>query len=306
MLQILKETLDYSHKNGKEHLFWCKLCPTMHHKPKLSINIEKGVFKCWVCGANGHNLFYLIKKFGNKSQQEKWLELDKTVNLNEFDNLFLDSQEKKSVQKIELPKEYVPLSQVLFEKRYKKPIDYILKERGLSEYDIVRWRIGCCLTGEYGGRIIIPSFDSEGNLNHFIARDYTSSQHPYKEPSVKKSEFIFNEIEINWFSDSIVLVEGFFDSLKEENMIPLLGSTQSKSSKLLKRIIENNLSTYLALDEDAKDKAKKIARLILSYGGEVCFIDTSGYKDVDKMPYEVYKQRKKEAYCINSDNFYLL
>ncbi len=38
--------------------------------------------------------------------------------------------------------------------------------------DIIKYNIGFCNEGPYGGRVIIPSYDDNGKLNYFIARDY--------------------------------------------------------------------------------------------------------------------------------------
>ena len=37
-------------------------------------------------------------------------------------------------------------------------------ERGLSFDDIIRYNLGYCLSGTYQNRIIIPSYDSDGQL----------------------------------------------------------------------------------------------------------------------------------------------
>ena len=73
-LNILEEILGAYYKSGdSEYLFYCPRCE--HHKRKLSINIEKKVFKCWVCEYSGINLYRLVRKYGNFAQRKKWVEL---------------------------------------------------------------------------------------------------------------------------------------------------------------------------------------------------------------------------------------
>ena len=58
---ILTEVLGSSYSSKDELLFHCPFCK--HHKKKLSVNIDKGFFKCWVCDTKG-GISYIIKRFG--------------------------------------------------------------------------------------------------------------------------------------------------------------------------------------------------------------------------------------------------
>ena len=60
-LQILKMALGAFLLNNEESLFFCPKCD--HHKRKLSINIEKNVFKCWVCDYSGKSILGLMRKY---------------------------------------------------------------------------------------------------------------------------------------------------------------------------------------------------------------------------------------------------
>ena len=44
---LLKEIFGEYKKSGNEYIFFCPNCN--HHKKKLSINIDKNCFKCWIC-----------------------------------------------------------------------------------------------------------------------------------------------------------------------------------------------------------------------------------------------------------------
>ena len=60
-------------------------------------------------------------------------------------------------------------------------------------------------------RVIIPSFDSEGFLNYFTARAIDESTRKYVNPKVKRTDIIFNELNVDWKKE-LVIVEGPFDS----------------------------------------------------------------------------------------------
>ena len=42
--------------------------------------------------------------------------------------------------------------------------------------DILKHNIGYCDEGKYSNRIIIPSYDSDGQLNFFVGRDFYKSK----------------------------------------------------------------------------------------------------------------------------------
>ena len=299
-IKILKQALNYAYSNKGEHLFYCPFCS--HHKPKLSVNVEKGVFKCWVCDTRGRDNYYLVKRFGSFNQQQEWLKLTNQTDIRDFEVMFSGSyREEKVEQVIDLPEEYKPLSAVSEYLYSQKPLNY-LKNRGISHKQIFNWKIGYCSSGEYEDRIIIPSFSENGDVNYFIARSYTGDWMRYKNPPASK-DIVFNDLTIDWEND-IILVEGVFDAFKESNMIPILGSTLREESELFQKIAKNKCNVYLALDVDAQKKEKNIILKLLDYGISVYKIDTFGYKDISEMPDRVYFERKESANLIDRDNFF--
>ena len=153
-----------------------------------------------------------------------------------------------------------------------------LWSRGIGHKDILYYKIGFCLTGKYKKRIIIPSFDNEGNCNYFTARSYSGDWLSYKNPPASKN-IIFNDLLIDW-NKPITLVEGPFDSIKMSNSIPILGSTLKETTKLFKKIAEKQTKVFIGLDEDALSKSMKIISLLLEYGLDVYKIDTSEIEDI--------------------------
>ena len=172
--------------------------------------------------------------------------------------------------------------------------------------DIARWRILTCPTGQFRRRVIVPSFDSEGNLNYYIARAIDDMGPKYKNADAKKNEIIFNEIDIDW-SKPIILVEGIFDAIKApENAVPVLGSYLSRNSLLYNRIVANQCEVYLSLDPDMKDKAHKIADLLKRAGCEVYISFAPRESDLgDMSKAEVRKLlMKSEPYSKETDLYY--
>ena len=125
--------------------------------------------------------------------------------------------------------------------------------------------MGFCSSGGYSNRIIIQSYDADGKLNYFLARDiFPNSKFKYKNPPMSKDTVAF-ELFINW-NEPIILCEGAFDAIAiRNNVIPLLGKFPSKT--LIKRLVEKKVKTiYVALDNDAKKDAIKLSKFLMDYG----------------------------------------
>ena len=289
-IEILEEILGSFYRSSDEHLFACPFCN--HYKKKMSVNISKNSYKCWVCDTSGRNIFYLVKRFGNYNHRKAWSNFFETVDISEFDNLFDARKEKEFIQKIDLPNEYVCLANKDLPSTSREALKY-LKKRELSDYDILRWKIGYCDTGEYKNRIIIPSFNLDGYCDYFIARTYRQDWLKYKNPPASK-DVVFNELMIDW-DEPITLVEGAFDAINAENSIPILGSTLNSRTRLFKAVLTHSTRVYLALDQDAEKKALNIVNVLNSYGVEVYKISTSEYEDVGGMTKKQFEDKKNEA-----------
>mgnify|MGYP005820213767 CR=1 FL=1 len=294
-LQILKVIFGGYYQSNDEYLFFCPFC--RHRKRKLSINILKNTYKCWICDKSGRGVYYLIKRFGTHSQRQHWQSFENHVNISQFEDLFAEKAEETEEQQIELPEGYVCLAKDKISLAAKPAVNY-LKKRNISEKDILKWKIGYCTNGKYRNRIIIPSFNNDGYCNYFIARSHTKTQMKYKNPPASK-DVIFNELLINW-NEPITLVEGVFDAMNAENSIPLLGSTLSMRSKLFRAILTHSKRVYVALDKDVEKKALNIVNTLISHGVEVYKIDTSNYEDVGEMTKEEFERRKDAATLFDS------
>ena len=298
-LKILRNVLGEYRRERKEFLFYCPKCD--HHKPKLSVNLDKGYYKCWVCDYSGRKIRGLVRKHGSYLDYKAWGQFEEQVDISEFDLLFDPFNETKKEEVLELPEEFVslvnkslPLSSL--------PARQYLKDRGVTKMDICRWKMGFCGRGEYEGYVVIPSFNSEGNINFFVARSYNGDWKKYKNPKVSRNTIIFDELFLDFYED-LTIVEGIFDAVVAgHNAVPLLGSTLSERSRLMHEIIKNETTVYLALDFDAEKKSMSIIKKLLQYGIEVYKIDTSGFGDVGEMSRQEFLERKQIATPMNEEN----
>ena len=292
--KIISTILGDSYSSNDEYLFACPYC--RHHKKKLSINVEKNVYKCWICESNGRDLRRLVRRFGDFNQLQEWDKLTNRIDLNEFDDLFVEHSTDPEIPKyLGIPKGFMSLNNE--PSLTTLPAINYLKRRGVEEDDILYWKMGYCLEGQYSNRIIIPSFDINGGLNYFVARSFSSDPRKYLNPPCSK-DVIFNELYLEWDTD-LVITEGVFDAIVAgPNAVPLLGSTLRPNSKLFMKLVQNDTPVFLALDPDAVKKEQRIIKMFLNYGLEVYTIDISGYEDVAEMGREEFIKRKNSAILV--------
>ncbi len=233
-LSILRLLLGSCRSVGDETLFYCPKCD--HHHRKLSVNLNKNKFKCWVCGFSGNNVFFIFRLFKSNDLKQEWLAIDDIVEPAAFDELF--AKEEAKLRVVSLPSSYRYLGSNTLPKSSFLVKNY-LKSRRLSKADVIRWRIGYCSAGDFAERIIFPSFDARGKLNFFVSRAYTRNQWPpYKNIGHRADEIIFNELNIDW-SKEVFLTEGIFDAITiGQNAIPILGPSLDENSALFQKIVK--------------------------------------------------------------------
>ena len=287
LLGSLENILGKSHKRARDnHAFHCPFCN--HHKPKLEIKMttnEEGhnPWECWVCQTKGRTIRSLLKQL--KTPRDTANEILKYVPRG-------SQIEYKQLSIIELPKEYQSLYSASSTSVVANLVKKYLYERGLCDNDFIKYGIGYCTTGEYGGRVIIPSYTSSGTLNFFVARSYDGNYFKYKNPEASK-DIIFFENLINW-NAPIILCEGVFDAMAiRRNAIPILGKSVSK--ELYKKIITSNVKDiYIALDNDAKDRALEIAEQFLNNGKRVFIVEMED-KDPSEMGFRAFTEHIQSA-----------
>ena len=249
---------------ANEYMYWSPF--VHHHKPKLQINTKTQKWHCWISNQGGHNLFQLFKKL--KASREQFDELADIVGKPR--QSLSSNRDKVKENIVKLPKEFKPLwnSKDGIIKRH--AMNY-LKKRGITMGDVIRYNIGYCEDGVYGNRIIIPSYNSDGELNYFVGRDIYSGGMKYKNPPVSKDVIGF-DLFVNW-DEPLILCEGSFDAMAiRRNAIPLFGKTIPKKLKM--KIYEKRVKQiYILLDNDAIKDSIKITDDLMRNGIDVYFVN---------------------------------
>ena len=254
-------------KNKRDHAFHCPICN--HKKPKLIVNIFTGQYNCWTChpATKGKTPVSLFKKLG--VEKERMIEMKGYF---KGDRTKIEDTESTRVF---LPKEFISMTENDKSLEYRRATVY-LKNRGINEFDVRKYNIGYCKEGRYRNRVIVPSYDKNGQVNYFIARSFEKEPYQkYDAPSVNKTEIIGLEYHINW-TVPVILCEGVFDAIAiKRNVVPLFGKSITKA--LMLKLVESQVKTvYLALDKDALKEALTYSEQLINLGKEVYLIELQG------------------------------
>ena len=265
-------------------------------KKKLIIELETQQYNCWVCDVSGRGVSNLVSRF-------KRAFLEESISI--FKNSVKNSEQTAEEQiQLEMPRNFVFLAENLShpDPDIRACLKY-LEDRGVEEKDLWYFKFCATTSGRFRRRVIMPSFDSEGNLNYYVARTIEKVERmKYINSKVPKKTIIFNEFNID-FKKEVTLVEGPFDLTKaDDNSVCLLGSSLKEDHALFRKIIKNNTPVCLALDPDISDKMYKIAELLNSYGICVRILDCNGYEDVGAMSKGEFLKRKASAKIFEKDH----
>ncbi len=258
LVDLLSEFLGdpHQHYESKGQIsFDCPVCAeekgldSGDGKGNLEINYGRHVYKCWACsethGTHGP-LGKLFDQYATKGQKKVY-------------NLIKPEELKQ--EDVRRPKLRLPEGFTTFKDSNPRFIPHIeayryLTSRGVSDEMIEKYNIGYTVNGDFAYRIIIPSYNLDGQLNYFVARSWVPKKMKYKNPSVPKDEIIFNEGRIDWDKD-IFLCEGAFDSFFLDNSIVMLGK---KMSKLLFETLyaKANKNIIICCDGDAFEDGVRV------------------------------------------------
>jgi DNA primase len=252
-------------KSKGNYAYRCPVCK--HSKHKLEIQPETQNWHCWVCGVKGTKLHTLLKRINATSAQ--YDTLNKLIPSN---RKVLTHVETKNSNYCTLPKEYIPLYDTKNSGfMFNTCIDYLYK-RGITSSDILKYKIGYCLSGKYANMMIFPNYNHQGILDYFTTRTFlNSNKNKFVNPPFSRNVVGF-ELQLNW-NLPIVLVESALDAITVKiNASPLYGTDILSNLKI--KILENNVKKiYIALDSDAIKKSINVAQYFITQGIDVHLVE---------------------------------
>ena len=240
------------------------LCPFHKEtKPSFKANVEKNNWQCFGCGAKGNVLEFVARMLDTNlraAAEEIGVICDISLSENaagERDWSYIASRREKTASKgpksdaggsttsphVETPrKSETRTGEALQSSRAgeggNKPLSFSLKldprhpylaERRLSLQAAVHFNLGYCKRGLMEGRIAIPIFDNNEELVAYSGR-WAADPVPddvekyLLPPEFKKTLVLFNLHRLVQPVEHIVMVEGFFDTIRLHlDSVPVVG-----------------------------------------------------------------------------------
>ena len=279
--------------NGLNFDVRCPICaPTDPTKKKLAIRTTDDANHCWTCGWKARSLAPLLRKYGTQEHLNAYRELTGQGGRSD-----LVTAEVEKVQKIELPKDFRLLTLASEMDPDVKAAWRYVYSRGLTDRDAWYFKFGVSDEQRWKRRVIMPSFDSNGELNYFVARAVDKDKKPkYDNPDVDKNPVVFNEINLDW-NKRLVLCEGPFDMVKcPENSTALLGSDLDERHEVFNKILLHGTPVALALDGDMwQKKTPRIVKKLQEYNIDVVVVDVRPWGDPGSMSKAEFEKALSEA-----------
>ena len=160
-------------------------------KFNLEINTSKRMFRCWKCDEPkfSGSLGRLIRMYGTRLDHEMYKSYA-SIYTDYSDDYGEDEDVEESY--VSLPEEMILFSEMeIGNSEHFEAYNYLINERKLSRDVILKYRLGFCVSGKYSKRIIIPSYNINGEINYFVARSYDPKQKKkYDNPKSDKDKII--------------------------------------------------------------------------------------------------------------------
>ena len=260
----------------------CPVClekgPVPPDKKKLAILTEDDRCHCWVCGYKSRTLAPLIRKYGNLAQLQDYVQRFMPAGTSTwYPRCIIVTGDLPPPPPLQLPKDFRLLANTRSRDPDVAACRRYLYGRGLTDDDLWFYKLGYSNEATWHRRVIMPSFDRDGALNHYVGRSIDRGKRPkYESPEGDRKQVIFNEINIDW-SRQLVVCEGAFDLVKcGDNAVPLLGSDLNEESALFNAIVAHGTPVALALDADMRlTKAPRVAQKLADYNIDVSMVSVA-------------------------------
>ena len=145
----------------------------------LEINTALRVFRCWKCDNPKFSggLKRLVRRYGTNVDLQMYVDYA-------GDEYYYDPDKSDEPTYVELPEEFISFKKMNeFDVLHMEAYRYMIIERQISKETLFKYNIGFCVEGKYEGRIVIPSYNANGELNYFITRAFRRGlKPPYLNP----------------------------------------------------------------------------------------------------------------------------
>lgn len=288
---------------------WCVDDKGMH----LGIKVDGSKYGCWRNPLHrGNELAYVLKQLlhiplpsayellGKQWKDKKGVSVEEEEFMGVRKRLLGEKEDKEKITELELLPEFKEVKKVGVTRKF---WEYI-RGRGFSEEEcekvINKYKIKCCLMGDWEGRLIIPII-IDNKLVSWIGRTiYKDEELRYKnllsDKSVMKvSEVLFNLDEVKKGGQVLFICEGMFDSIKVQTYLPsyhaatcLFTKNASKRQLALFYELKNKYQKFVVVLDKGEDRdAFRLLRQLEFLGNKVKRYELTEAKD----PGELIKEQ---------------
>jgi DNA primase len=299
-------------------------CPLPGHSgkkksPSFSLNLTKGIFQCFGCGAKGNVLDFTALMEGLDPNQGG--DIRKAALFLQERFLLASNSDPRQPPPSPVPtpaqqEETTPGDSIVVN----APLDFELKTldsihpyprgRGLSEETIEAFGLGYASRGLMKGRLCIPLHDSAGRLIGYAGRMVEETAIGEDAPKYllpgrrerdgtmyqfSKAEFLFNGFRIPGPVRNLVVVEGFFGCMwlhqHGYQAVAVMGATCSeRQAALIVHLVQKGGVVWAMPDGDEAGK-RLAAELFFLVGKEVQmrYVDLRG-RDPETVPAEELRE----------------
>ena len=232
---------------GNEIVVRCSQCEDT--KPRMFVNATTGLWLCFHCEERG-NAYSLLIDVLEIEYFQAMRKLDKIVAKKNGRVHIPGATPAVTPTGITMPDGIYPLTTI--DSEIQRVFWDYLHSRGVSDAQIIAYKMGWCITGLFSWRVIIPVY-SKGVLHTIVARSVGTVEPKTRHPAgATPGHALFNIDHIN--GEQVVMVEGVFDALciqqVNKNVVATLGTNLSAHQRGLLRDAGVKM-VYLMWDGDA-------------------------------------------------------
>lgn len=282
-LALLKQYFGDYEQHGHDYYFYC---PNMCHKykKKLSVDLEKGKYHCWICGYGGSNLYWLfLKFFPENAAFWKRVFNEQVEKENYFNRPKLNDKDKQLLEEKNIQwalSKYSVLACDVWKNLPSEILQYF-KRKKITRDSAFLWNIR--IDPQERNCVLVPSFDLKFKVDYYSIRNFSErSGFKFSRPSCT-----FDWFNSFWWNNSkeIVLVENVFDAMRFpiSGVMPVLGRRVNKLGRFASFCRERKIKIKIFFDTDALKDAIDAYYFFVSESVQVYIVKNVFGKDLDDL-----------------------
>ena len=208
-------------------------CPYCGGEDKFGVHLETNRTNCFKCAEHPLPIRVVMDQEGIANFPESWAHID-TFEEFKYLETSIELLKEKPAQ---LPEGFRLIN--IGDSQTAKIARRKLKERGFNITNLALRGVGYCVSGDYGGRIIIPFYE-RGRLIYFNARNFTGLGPKFKNPRIE--EFGIGKNLLIYNVDALELYRTIYILESATNALTLGDKATATGGKVISRY---QISKYL-------------------------------------------------------------